>query len=141
MVVDYQKLLESYTQDIKKSLVHLKYSYEKVKNLSIHIEKTDSETLETWEGFVARFSRVSDIFVMKYLKTKVKLAEPGFRGSLLDLLNLSEKLNLIEDARAWCRIRELRNQATHDYTEEEFGEYLEEIRQLAPAILAIENIL
>ena len=54
---------------------------------------------------------------------------------------MSEKLNFIEDARVWYRIRELRNQATHDYTEEEFGEYLEEIRQLTPTVLAIEKIL
>ena len=141
MGIDYQELLESHAQAIKKSLVHLKYSYEKVKKLSIHIDKTDSETLETWEGFVARFSRVSDIFVMKYLKTRVKISDPGFRGSLIDLLNMSEKLNFIEDARVWYRIRELRNQATHDYTEEEFGEYLEEIRQLTPTVLAIEKIL
>lgn len=141
MMTDYQKLIDAHKQDIKKSLIHLKYSYEKVKKLPIQIEKTDSETLETWEGFVARFARVSDLFIMKYLKTKVKLADPGFRGSVMDLLNLSEKLNLIDDARVWYRIRELRNQATNDYTEEEFEKYLEEIRHLTSTVLAVEKIL
>lgn len=59
----------------------------------------------------------------------------------MDLLNLSEKLNLIDDARVWYRIRELRDQATHDYTEEEFEKYLEEIRHLTSTVLAVEKIL
>jgi len=41
----------------------------------------------------------------------------------------------------WMRIRDLRNQATHEYSEKELEPYLQEIKDLIPSVLAIEKIL
>lgn len=140
-MTDYQKLLEKHKDSLKKSLKYLKDSYAKIQPLPIHIKEGDSETLEIWESYVARFARVSDIFVMKYLKTKISSENPAFRGTVRDLLNEAEKLNLIESAQQWLDIRDLRNRATHDYEESELEGYLEDIKRLTPLVLAIEKIL
>lgn len=140
-MTDYQKIIENHKKSILKSLSYLKYSYGKVQKLSGKLADSDPETLEIWEGFVARFARVSDIFVMKYLKSRILKENPAFRGTVRDLLNEAEKLNLIDTAEQWLHIRDLRNKATHDYTEEEFETYLEEIKKLTPIVLAIEKIL
>lgn len=138
-MTDYQKLLEKHKQSLLKSLKYLKQSYSKVQSLPVHFNEEDSEILEVWESFVARFARVSDIFVMKYLKTKIASENPAFRGSIRDLLNEAEKLNLIESAEQWLNIRDLRNKATHDYAESELEAQLEEVKELTPIILEIEK--
>lgn len=140
-MTDYENLLERHKLALLKSLQYLKQSYSKIQSLPTHIKEGDSETLEVWESYVARFARVSDIFVMKYLKTKISLENPAFRGSVRDLLNEAEKLNLIESAAQWLDIRDLRNRATHDYEESELEGYLENIKRLTPIVLSIEKIL
>ena len=141
MMTDYQSILLEHKSALLKSLSYLKYSYQKVQGLSMQLKEATPELLEAWEGFVARFARVTDIFVMKYLRIKILLDNPDFRGTLRDLLNQAEKMNLIEDARQWMRIRDLRNQATHEYSEKELEPYLQEIKDLIPIVLAIEKIL
>ena len=141
MMADYQTILLDHKNALLKSLSYLKYSYQKVQPLSMQLKDADPELLEAWEGFVARFARVTDIFVMKYLRIRILLDSPDFRGTLRDLLNQAEKMNLIEDARQWMRIRDLRNQATHEYSEKELEPYLQEIKDLTPAVLAIEKVL
>lgn len=141
MMADYQIILLDHKTSLLKSLSYLKYSYQKVQGLSMQLKDADPELLEAWEGFVARFARVTDIFVMKYLRIRVLLDNPDFRGTLRDLLNQAEKMNLIQDARQWMRIRDLRNQATHEYSEKELEPYLQEIKDLTPVVLAIEENL
>jgi hypothetical protein len=141
MMTDYQRLLDENKQSLSKSLAYLKYSYEKVQKLSMDLHDSDPEVLETWESFVARFARVTDIFVMKYLRLKILSENPAFRGTVKDLLNESEKEGLIENAGQWLDIRDLRNKATHEYTEKELEPYLKKIKELTPLVLAIETKL
>jgi hypothetical protein len=77
-----------------------------VQTLPRAMDKLDQEQLEAWEGFTARFARVADSFLSKYLRTFVGEHEPGFRGSMRDYLNQAEKLGLIESAQLWAEIRE-----------------------------------
>jgi hypothetical protein len=127
--------------DLKKSLIHLEYSYNKIQKLNPHFSESDEETLETFESFAARFSRSSDIFTSHYLRLQVLEQDPGFRGSFLDLLNIAEKLKLIESTKIWFRIRELRNIAAHEYTGEELKKLYQEMTQLTPTILELQNNL
>ena len=64
--------LKKITLQLKKAIQHLEYSYHKVNQLPAHPDKLDEETLETWESFCARYSRVIDLFLMKYLKAQVR---------------------------------------------------------------------
>ncbi len=130
-----------FQNDLKKSLVHLEYSFKKIQMLNPHFSESDEETLETFESFAARFARSSDIFTSHYLRILVLEQDPGFRGSFLDLLNLAEKLNLIESTKIWYRIRELRNIAAHEYTGDELKKLYQEMAQLTSAILDLQKKL
>jgi len=101
--------------------------------------KLDDEALETWESFLARFNRVSDIFLARYLRTMILLNDPGFSGSLRDFVNQGEKFSLIDDANAWMAIRELRNIATHDYLESDLSALFKQLLLECPRLLAIQN--
>lgn len=138
-MTSYDNLLLTEAGKLSKAIIHLEYSYQKVQQLSP--ENLDEESLETWESFAARFSRVADMFLMKYLKTAILRTDPGFRGSLRDFLNEAEKLNIITSSSDWLAVRELRNIAAHDYTEQNLAALFNKLRTLCPILLTIKEIL
>lgn len=138
---DETELIAEQKKKLKKALDHLRYSHHKVLRLSTDPAQLDEEAMETWEGYVARFGRVSDIFIAKYLRSLVLRDDPGFDGSLRDLLNRAEKMKYIHDARLWLEMRELRNRAAHEYSESALGPILERIRELVPHLLVVEEAL
>lgn len=124
-----------------KAIDHLEYSYRKILLLPATLESLDEEMLETWESFAARFSRVSDIFLAKYIRASVLLDDPGFSGSLRDFLDQAEKLGVIEDVDSWMGIRELRNISAHEYTEKDLSIFFNRIKQEAPRLIKIKSLL
>lgn len=137
-MTDFETLLREYRNQIIKTLEHLAYSYGKVQHLTASIDQLSSEDLETWEGFVSRFARASDIFLAKYLRTRVLQGDPAFRGSLRDFVDQAEKMGVIDNADEWMGIRELRNLSTHEYTTEGLSKHFENLRKLAPKILGLK---
>lgn len=137
----YNKLLATSHQKLLKALSHLEYSYHKIKNMPTDAAQLNEENLETWESFAARFARVSDIFLTRFMRAYVLSNDPGFEGTLRDFVNQGEKLGLIEDARAWMSIRELRNITAHDYSENDLSHFFSRIRHEAPHLLKIKEKL
>lgn len=124
-------------EDLRGALGHFKYSHRKVQQIDFAAE-WDEETLETLESFASRFVRLSDLFIARFVRLKVQQGDPGFRGSLVDSLNLAEKLGLLDSAREWTRIRELRNVAAHEYSADDFRQLYRELLRLSPHPLKIE---
>lgn len=134
-------LLDDNRRKLVKAIDHLDYSYKKIQKLSLSVGDFDEESLETWESFCSRFARAADIFLAKYLRAAVLLEDPGFEGTLRDLVNQGEKIGLVDDARAWMGIRELRNAAAHDYSEEDLAGLFARVKKEAPRILALRKVL
>lgn len=59
--------LSDQKRKLLKALAHLEYSYKKIIELPEEINQLDEEGLETWESFAARFCRVSEIFLTRYI--------------------------------------------------------------------------
>lgn len=135
----YQTLLNITSQKLLKALHHLNYSYNKIQTLPIDVSHLDEENLETWESFAARFARVADIFLARYLRNYVLLNDPGFEGTLRDFVNQAEKLGIIDDVNAWMGIRELRNITSHDYSEEDLTQFFARLKKEAPRLLSIQE--
>jgi hypothetical protein len=134
-MTDYEKLSLIQERKLQKALQHLQYSYNKILNLSEQVASLDDESLEIWESFAARFSRVTEIFLSQYLRSLVLLDDPGFSGSLRDFLNQGEKLGIISDVQAWMNIRELRNITAHDYSEDDLSNFFSLLKQECPRLL------
>ncbi|OGT24806.1 MAG: hypothetical protein A2W47_02465 [Gammaproteobacteria bacterium RIFCSPHIGHO2_12_38_15] len=128
-------------ENLIKAIAHLEYSYKKITLLPTDPKELNEETLETWESFSARFSRVADIFLTKYIRSFVLLKDPGFKGSFLDFLNQAEKFHLIKDTETWMGIRELRNISAHEYTDKDLMGFFNRLKQEAPRLLEIKEIL
>ncbi len=137
----YQEQLNIQNNKLLKALAHLEYSYKKIAKLPEDVSKLDEETLETWESFCARFSRVVDLFLTKYIRTAVLLNDPGFSGTLRDFVNQAEKLNLHDDTEHWMAIRELRNISAHEYTEKDLSLFFKQLKKECPFLLTIKKVL
>lgn len=137
----YDLLLEKYRDQLLKSLVHLEYSTKKIQSLGANQENLDEEALETREGFMARFARTCDVFLTKYIRTKILIEDPGYNGTFRDHLNQAEKLGLIKNADTWLEIRALRNQQAHEYSDERLSDLFENAYKHAPTLIALKSIL
>jgi len=137
----YKKLQETYKENLLKAIKHLQYSYEKLQNNKIVPTANDEEVLETWESFTARFARVVDIFLTKYIRAFILNIDPGFEGSLRDFVNQAEKLMLIDNARSWMAFREYRNTTAHEYQGEDLEHFFEAVFKAAPTVIAIKEKL
>lgn len=136
-----KEYLNRVKEQLLKALGHLDYSYKKIASLPIDPNKLNDETLEMWESFSARFSRVVDLFLMRYLKAIVKDNDPAFDGTLRDLLHQGEKLNLVDDTEKWIFIRGLRNIIAHEYTDQDLEIYLKQLRDECPYLLKLKSVI
>ena len=134
-------LLGETTRKLKKALDLLEYSFNKIQKLPDDPEKLDAESLETWESFSSRFSRVVDLFLVRFLRTKVLQSDPGFQGSLRDFVDQAEKLGLISDANRWMQIRGLRNLNAHEYNEENLKQFFLDLKTTTPEVLRVKSLL
>ncbi len=141
MMAKIEKILEEHKRQLLKAFFRLKSSYNKIQKLPTDPEKLNDEQLEIWESFSSRFGRASEMFVSKYLRTVILKDDPSFEGTLRDLLNRAEKLNLIEDADQWLDIRAIRNVVAHDYSETDLEPHFLKLKELTPIILSVEKNL
>ena len=140
-MTNYAALLNETRLKLLKALEHLNYSYNKIIHLPDNLAQMDEEIMQTWESFTVRFSRVSDIFIKHYVKTKIAIEEPGFKGTTRDYINKAEKLALIESAHQWIAIREIRNVSVHEYADEDLTALYQKLKSLCPTLLAIRQLL
>jgi len=75
------------------------------------------EIEESLDALSSKFSRLSDIYTQKILKTIVFLLRED-APTFLDRVNLCEKLGIIPSADEIIAIRDLRNTIAHEYLHE-----------------------
>ena len=75
------------------------------------------ELAERVDAFVARFSRLQDTLGDKLLPALLNALGED-RATLVDRLDLAEKLGWIDSSEEWMSIRLLRNQMIHEYIED-----------------------
>jgi len=129
-----KKLLEDYKRKLRKALDHLEYSSKKIQKFSLD-HQLGEEELETMESYTARMSRVSDIFVTKYLRLLISYEDPAFEGSVRDICNFAEKMRIIDKADTWLEIRSIRNTTAHEYEEADLLKFWQRSKQLGPIVI------
>ena len=92
------------------------------------------ETEESLDALSSKFSRVSDIYTQKVIKTLLFLLRED-APTFLDRMNLSEKLGIIPSAEELIAIKDLRNIIAHEYLSENLLEIYREIIQLSDNLM------
>ena len=79
----------------------------------------DEDEIEHIDQFLFRFAKLQDAMGQKLFKNILLFLGEEIEGKpFIDILNLMEKLNLIENARVWRELRNDRNELAHNYEDE-----------------------
>jgi len=71
------------------------------------------------DQFLFRFAKLQDSIGQKLFKTTLLYLNEDIEGKpFIDILNLMEKLQLLESANTWKELREDRNELAHNYENE-----------------------
>lgn len=110
------------------SLQTLRQSVAKCTIIGIKDEYSFEEQ-ESFDSLTSKFSRTSDLFTQKIIRTSwMLLHEPFF--PFIDMMNMAEKITMIVSADQIIEIRDMRNQISHEYIPEA-------IRDLVPEVIAL----
>jgi len=96
-------------------------------------ENYSFEELESFDSLTSKFSRTSDIFTQKVMRTIWMLLHEPF-VPFIDMVNKGEKISMLHSADAMIEIRDLRNQIAHEYIPEA-------IRDLVPEVIELSSDL
>lgn len=136
-----QRLLNLNCNLLKQALPSFERSLAKCRKLDFS-QPISFETEESLDALSSKFSRVSDLYTQKVLKTLILLLRED-APTFLDRMNLCEKLRVIPSAEEIIAIRDLRNIIAHEYLSENLVEIYMEIIHLSDdllrAILQTEN--
>jgi hypothetical protein len=108
-------------------------SIEKCQSLELTIP-IPFEVEESFDALTSKFSRVSDIFTQKVLKSYVMLTRED-APTFLDRMHLCEKLGIIPSADDMVAIRDMRNLIAHEYLTENLLEVYRECLALSGKLL------
>ena len=128
-----QNLLDLNWNVLKQALPSFERSLVKCRDLDFSLP-ISFETEESLDALSSKFSRVSDIFTQKVLKTLIFVVRED-APTFLDRMNLCEKLGIIPSAEELIAIRDLRNTIAHEYLSENLVEIYMEIIQLSDSLL------
>lgn len=137
------ELIQSEIKQLYASLETLKLSVVKCQLIGSK-DFYSFEEQESFDSLTSKFSRTSDIFTHKVLRTTWILLHEAFLP-FIDFVNVSEKIGLIESADSLLIIRDVRNQIAHEYIPEIIFDLIPEVinltNQLELNILACTQFL
>ena len=122
---ELQILLLAHWDVLQRSLRGLQQSRDKTHQL-LQQSEFSFEELESIDSLTSKFSRTSDIYLQKVLRSIwMLLCEDTV--PLIDLLNRAEKLMIIVSAEKLLQMRDIRNQIAHEYLPEAVPELAKEV--------------
>jgi len=76
----------------------------------------DDETIGFLDQYIFRFSKLQDLMGNRLFPLTLEaLAEPVTDKAFIDILNRLEKLEILDSAFSWIRLRKIRNDIAHEY--------------------------
>ena len=77
------------------------------------------EEIKTLDQFLFRFAKLQDTMGQKLFRTILLFLKEDIEGrAFIDILNLMEKLHLLDSANEWKELRDDRNDLAHNYEDE-----------------------
>ena len=122
---ELQILLLTHWDLLQRSLKSLQQSTSKTRQF-LQQSEFSFEELESIDSLTSKFSRTSDIYLQKVLRSIWMLLRED-TVPLIDLLNRAEKLMIIVSAEELLQMRDIRNQIAHEYLPEAVPELAKEV--------------
>jgi len=128
-----QSVLKANRDLLDQALPSFRKSLEKCRLLHLAAPRS-FKVEESLDALTSKFSRISDIFTQKVLKSLVLLTRED-APTFVDRMNLCEKLGVISSAADLIEIRDLRNQIAHEYLSENLTEVYQDCMALSGKLL------
>jgi len=137
--IDLHKIfLSENLEKLDKALQSFKLSLDKCCTIGLKNEYSFEES-ETFDSMTSKFARLNDIYVQKILRTVFLLLHEDNK-TLIDLANRAENLNMISNADNLLILRDIRNQISHEYEDENLNAiYSEIIESIEPFFADIDK--
>ncbi|MFZ4775465.1 MAG: hypothetical protein ACOYM3_08895 [Terrimicrobiaceae bacterium] len=126
-------LLKSNLELLHRALPSFTMSLEKCRRIDLSDGVSFNEE-EAFDALTSKFSRISDIFTQKVLKSLTLLLRED-APTFIDRMNLCEKLGILPSAEDMISIRDLRNLIAHEYITENILEIYRETLGLSAKLL------
>jgi hypothetical protein len=115
MIADVLEKINLHKKRLKSALLEI----QQWENIDCEIFE-DFEKIKTTDTFIYRFIKLQDLMGDKLFKVFLNsIGEYRDTMSLIDILDKLEKLEIIDNSREWMEFRNLRNQLTHEYPNNE----------------------
>ena len=131
-----QELLQAEWQLLHASMETLLMSVEKCKKIGIKHEYTFEEQ-ESFDSLTSKFSRTSDLFTQKVIRTTWLLLHESF-VPFIDMINICVKMNMLSSTDEMIGIRDMRNQIAHEYIPDALRELVPEVTEMTQQL--VDNI-
>jgi len=131
-----QELLQAEWQLLHASVETLLMSVEKCRKIGVKDEYSFEEQ-ESFDSLTSKFSRASDLFTQKVIRTSWLLLHESF-VPFIDMMNICVKMNMLHSTDEMIGIRDMRNQIAHEYIPDALMELVPEVNQMTQQL--VENI-
>ena len=108
-----QELLQAEWQLLHASVETLLMSVEKCRKIGVKDEYSFEEQ-ESFDSLTSKFSRASDLFTQKVIRTTWLLLHESF-VPFIDMINICVKMNMLHSTDEMIGIKDMRNQIAHEY--------------------------
>jgi hypothetical protein len=120
--------------ECEKHILRIESSYSELKSIMpLDIQayiNLKEEEVKVLDQFLFRFSKLQDNMGQRLFKTMMYFLKEDIDGKpFIDILNMMEKISLLESSNIWRDLREDRNKLAHNY-EDEPDEMSEAINKL-----------
>lgn len=134
-ITDVTKLATGTAQILQAASDVLNRSFTKVKTFysGREAQYTDDQ-IDSFEALTSRFARLCDFMFQRVMRVldQIELVD---EGTAIDRLNRCEKRGIVSSVNVWRELRELRNNAAHEYLIEGSDLILEHVLTLTPELL------
>ena len=125
----------SLTDRAQKAAEALTYTWKRIGDVEALLQlAATAEGKERLDSLTSRFARLADVLTQQVFRLADQL-DYLEEGSFIDRLNRAEKRGWIESSDDWRRIRELRNQISHQYSDEKWRSIVQEVFRYVPVLL------
>ena len=131
-----QELLQAEWKLLHASVETLLMSVEKCRKIGVKDEYSFEEQ-ESFDSLTSKFSRASDLFTQKVIRTSWLLLHESF-VPFIDMMNICVKMNMLHSTDEMIGIRDMRNQIAHEYIPDALIELVPEITEMTQQL--VENI-
>jgi len=136
--------MQKYLNECSKHKMRIEKSYAKVKEIfplsAPRYQSLTDDEVEAIDQYLFRFAKLQDTLGKRVFRSLVSEYEDNAETlTFLDVLNRLEKIGLLDNVNVWKRLRDVRNEISHQYDDEpqEMAEALNNIFAYKSELIAI----